>query len=57
MSFITVSSRSATPLRRQIYDECRHGILAGRFRPAERVPSTRDLAVTLSVARTTVAEA
>jgi GntR family transcriptional regulator/MocR family aminotransferase len=57
MGFIAVSSQSGTPLRRQIYDEYRQGILTGRFRPSERVPSTRDLAVTLSVARTTVTEA
>jgi GntR family transcriptional regulator/MocR family aminotransferase len=57
MSFITVSSRLRAPLRRQIYDQYRRAILAGRLRPAERVPSTRDLATTLSVARTTVAEA
>jgi GntR family transcriptional regulator/MocR family aminotransferase len=57
MSFITVSPRSTAPLRRQIYDQYRRGILGGRFRPSERIPSTRDLAVTLSVARTTVAEA
>ena len=57
MSFVTVNSRSRTPLRGQIYTQYRTAILAGRLRPSERVPSTRDLAATLSVARTTVAEA
>ena len=42
------------PLHRQIYEEWRQGILTGRFRRGERVPSTRDLALTLGVARTTV---
>ncbi len=55
MSFVTLSSKA--PLRRQIYDQYRRGILAGQLRPADRVPSTRELATTLSVARTTVAEA
>ena len=45
------------PLHRQIYEEWRQGILSGRFRRGERVPSTRDLAVTLAVARTTVSAA
>ena len=45
------------PLHRQIYEEWRQGILNGRFRRGERVPSTRDLALTLQVARTTVTAA
>ena len=54
---ITLDSASSTPLQRQIYDEWRRGILTGRFRGGERVPSTRDLARTLEVARTTVTSA
>src|SRR6266700_4130915 len=53
----TLDPQSATPLHRQIYDEWRQGILSGRFRPGERLPSTRDLARTLTVARTTVTSA
>jgi GntR family transcriptional regulator/MocR family aminotransferase len=45
------------PLHRQIYEEWRQGILNGRFRRGERVPSTRDLALMLAVARTTVTAA
>jgi GntR family transcriptional regulator/MocR family aminotransferase len=48
---------SASPLHRQIYDQWREGILTGRFRRGERVPSTRELALTLDVARTTVTAA
>jgi len=54
---IVIDPRSATPLHRQIYDAWRNDILAGRFRRGERVPSTRDLASTLNVARATVAQA
>lgn len=57
MSFLTVNHRSSVPLRRQIYDYYRRGILTGKLHPAERLASTRDLAATLSVARATVAEA
>ena len=51
----TTSGR--VPLHRQIYEEWRQGILNGRFRRGERVPSTRELALTLAVARTTVTAA
>jgi len=54
---VTLDPASETPLHRQIYDEWRQGILTGRFRRGERVPSTRDLATALSVARTTVTAA
>ena len=48
---------SVTPFHRQIYEEWRRGILTGRFRRGERVPSTRELAATLDVSRSTVTEA
>ena len=48
---------SDAPLHRQVYEEWRQGILSGRFRPGARVPSTRELAAMLSVARTTVTAA
>jgi GntR family transcriptional regulator/MocR family aminotransferase len=54
---IAIDSRSATPLHRQIYDAWRGDILTGRFRRGERVPSTRELAAALKVARATVAQA
>src|SRR4051794_26459289 len=54
---ITIDPSSGIPLHRQVYEEWRQGILSGRFRRGERVPSTRELAVTLAVARTTVSAA
>jgi GntR family transcriptional regulator / MocR family aminotransferase len=58
LNLATVLDRaSPIPLRQQIYEEWRTGILAGRFRPGDRVPSTRDLAAALGVSRSTVAEA
>ena len=47
---------SAMPLHRQIYEQWRAGILTGRFRRGERVPSTRELAAALAVSRSTVSE-
>lgn len=43
------------PLQRQIYDQLRALILAGRAPSGTRLPSTRALAAALSVARNTVA--
>ncbi len=48
---------SSAPLHRQIYDQWRQGILTGRFRRAERVPSTRELCAALTVSRSTVTQA
>jgi GntR family transcriptional regulator/MocR family aminotransferase len=42
------------PLHRQLYDGLRESILAGRFLPGARLPSTRALAADLGVARNTV---
>ncbi len=53
----TLDPDADVPLHRQIYEEWRQGILSGRFHRGERVPSTRDLALTLAVARTTVSAA
>jgi GntR family transcriptional regulator/MocR family aminotransferase len=58
MTFAALLDRaSSTPLRRQIYEQWREAILSGRFRPGQSVPSTRELAATLDVARSTVTEA
>jgi GntR family transcriptional regulator/MocR family aminotransferase len=54
---IVVSRASDTPLHRQIYEEWRRGILAGRFRGGERIPSSRELAGMLAVSRATVTAA
>ena len=54
---IVLDRDSPTPLHRQIYQEWRKGILTGRFRPGDRIPSTREFASTLGVSRSTVSEA
>jgi GntR family transcriptional regulator / MocR family aminotransferase len=54
---ILLDRTSSAPLHRQIYDQWRKGILTGRFRRAERVPSTRELCTALSVSRSTVTQA
>ena len=51
---ILLDPASSAPLHRQIYDQWRRGILSGRFRRAERVPSTRELSTSLAVSRSTV---
>ena len=48
---------AAIPIQRQIYDGWRRGILSGRFRRGDRVPSTRELATALGVARAAVTAA
>ena len=53
---MVLERRSAVPLHRQIYEQWRAGILTGRFARGQRVPSTRELAATLDVSRSTVTE-
>jgi GntR family transcriptional regulator/MocR family aminotransferase len=53
---ITLNHRAKSPLHRQLYDELRQSILAGRLQPGARVPSTRTLAESLGVSRTTVTQ-
>src|SRR5215468_8206936 len=45
---------SRTPLTRQIYMLVRSAVLAGALRPGTRMPSSRAMALKLSVARGTV---
>jgi GntR family transcriptional regulator/MocR family aminotransferase len=54
MHAIVLDRASSAPLHRQIYDQWRQGVLTGRFRCAERVPSTRELSAALAVSRSTV---
>lgn len=51
---ISVDPTRDVALHRQIYEEMRAAILGGRIRPGEVVPSTRELALSLSVSRSTV---
>lgn len=54
---IAIDTCSDQPLHRQIYEAWRRGILAGRFRKGDRVPSSRELAVALRISRSTVTQA
>ncbi|WP_193197316.1 PLP-dependent aminotransferase family protein [Nostoc sp. MG11] len=53
---IALDSNSALPLHQQLYQELRQAILSGRLSPERRVPSTRSLAQSLGVSRTTVTQ-
>jgi GntR family transcriptional regulator/MocR family aminotransferase len=58
MHFATgIDRKLSIPLQRQLYEQWREAILTGRFRAGERVPSTRELAASLSISRGTVSEA
>jgi GntR family transcriptional regulator/MocR family aminotransferase len=48
---------TGTPLHQQLYEQWREAISSGRFAGGGRVPSTRSLARSLAVSRTTVADA
>jgi GntR family transcriptional regulator / MocR family aminotransferase len=54
---LTIDRDARTPLYRQLEQELRRAILDGRLRPGMRLPSVRELASLLGVARVTVAEA
>lgn len=54
---ITTNRKSRTPLYLQIADQIKHLIATGRLRPGERLPTIRQLAADLGVARVTVANA
>src|SRR5262245_17835635 len=53
---ITLDNSSSVPLHRQLYDEVRHSILNGRLSAGSRLPSTRTLAASLGVSRSTVTQ-
>lgn len=51
---IALNTNTSTPLHRQLYEELRYAILSGRLPPRGRIPSTRSLAKSLGISRTTV---
>ena len=57
MEIAFVLERGAAPLHRQIYEQWRTGILSGRFRRGERIPSSRAFASSYGIARVTVTAA
>jgi GntR family transcriptional regulator / MocR family aminotransferase len=53
---LSLDHHSLIPLHRQVYEELRGAILTGRLGPGDRVPSSRSLARSLAVSRTTVTQ-
>ena len=51
---IALDNNTAIPLHQQLYEELRRAILSGRLLPRQRIPSTRSLAKSLGISRTTV---
>jgi GntR family transcriptional regulator / MocR family aminotransferase len=56
-SVISINPAAAAPLYRQLYDEFRAAILAGRLKAGNKLPPTRELAHELGVSRNTVVAA
>ena len=54
---LQLSTDTAKPAYQRLAEAIREGILSGRFRPGEKLPPTRALSSTLSLARNTVLEA
>src|SRR5712691_10667462 len=54
---IALDKSASSPLYRQLYDQLREAILSGRLAPGTRLPSTRELADELDIARNTVMNA
>ena len=54
---VALETKGEAPLHRQVYRELARLILAGRLAPGSRLPSSRDLARELGVARNTVLSA
>jgi GntR family transcriptional regulator/MocR family aminotransferase len=53
-SVISINPVSPAPLYRQLYDEFRAAILAGRLKAGNKLPPTRELANELGISRNTV---
>ena len=51
---IMLDSRGKSPIYRQLYDWLRTAITEGRFRPGQRLPSTRSMAAELQISRISV---
>ncbi|MBZ5625463.1 MAG: PLP-dependent aminotransferase family protein [Acidobacteriia bacterium] len=54
---LELDRRSTVPLHRQLYEELRSAVLAGRLSPGARLPSTRSLSTDLRISRNTAAGA
>lgn len=51
---LKLDNNSTVPLHQQLYNELRQAILSGRLQCAQKIPSSRSLAKTLAISRTTV---
>ncbi len=51
LPILTLDRKGGRPLHRQIYEGFRSAIVQGRLRPGQRIPSSRVLAVEISVSR------
>jgi GntR family transcriptional regulator/MocR family aminotransferase len=54
---LSLNPQSPVSLYRQLYEALRQAILTGRLLPRQRIPSTRSLAQSLSLSRSTVTQA
>ena len=57
LDLLPIDAASKVPLHRQLYEAWRRAVLQGRLKSGERVPSTRELAQSLAVSRSTVTQA
>ncbi|WP_304457875.1 GntR family transcriptional regulator [Alicyclobacillus sendaiensis] len=55
--WLRVDPRSPTPVYQQIVDGIKAAVAAGWLKPGDRLPSVRDLAVSLAINHNTVAKA
>ena len=53
---IALEPQSKTPLHQQLYAELRQAILHGRLLPRQKLPSSRSMAQSLGISRTTVTQ-
>jgi len=53
---INIDPNAPLPLHRQVYEELRQAILAGRLMSGQKLPSTRSLAQLLGVSRATITQ-
>ncbi len=53
---IDLRPRTDIPLHRQLYEQIRTAILTGRVRSHQKLPASRQLAISLSVSRTTITQ-
>ena len=54
---LDLDPQSATPLYRQLHEQVRSAILAGRMALGERIPPTRELAQSIGLNRATITSA